>query len=143
MYTKESLNLAGRFEPLHSSLSHPGRFMRLLCPIIRVPSCAMDSIRHQLTMCHTVASQLVRHDLSWLATITPYKLFKEALCGCSISASLQINSYHFSILINSGPQIFLLTIDLYENLINVERVSISSLPVPQSFGIFGPKLDTP
>jgi len=91
----------------------------------------------------TVASQLVRHDLSGLATTTPYKPFKEAFCGCAISASLQINIYHFSILINSPPQILLLAIDLHENLINVERVTVSSLPAPQSFGIFGPKLDTP
>jgi hypothetical protein len=39
-------------------------------------------------MRHTVASQLIRHDLSRLSTATLYKPFEETLCGSAISAVL-------------------------------------------------------
>jgi hypothetical protein len=76
MYSQESLSLIGRFEPSHSSLSHPGRFVRLLGPIVRVSSCGVNNIRHQFSMCYTVTSQLVRHDPSRLATRTPHEPFE-------------------------------------------------------------------
>ncbi len=88
MYAQESLSLLGRFKLSHSSLAHPGQFMRLLGPIVRVSGCVVDNIRHQFSMCHAVASKFVRHDLSRLATSAPNEPFEEALCCSAISASL-------------------------------------------------------
>jgi hypothetical protein len=36
MSTQKPLRLPSRLEPLHPSLPHPGRFMGLLCPIVRI-----------------------------------------------------------------------------------------------------------
>ena len=36
MYSQKSLGLPDRFEAPHPSLPYSGRFMRLLCPIVRV-----------------------------------------------------------------------------------------------------------
>jgi hypothetical protein len=88
MGTQESLSLLHRFESSHPTLSHPGRFMRLLRPIVRVSRRIVDYIRHQFSMGHTVASQFVRHDVPGLATTTPHKPLEEALCCSAISTSL-------------------------------------------------------
>jgi hypothetical protein len=60
MTTQKSLSLLDRFELPHTSLSHPGRFMRLFRPIVRVSSIVMHDIRHQFPVGYTIASQLVR-----------------------------------------------------------------------------------
>ena len=44
MGTQKSLSLLHRLEPTHSSLSHPGRLMRLLRPIILVLFCTVDRV---------------------------------------------------------------------------------------------------
>jgi hypothetical protein len=36
MSTQKLLHLPSRLEPSHPSLPHPGRFMGLLCPIVRI-----------------------------------------------------------------------------------------------------------
>jgi hypothetical protein len=63
MSTQKSLSLSDRLESTHPTLSHPGRFMRLLCPIILTLFSAVDCLRHQLSMRYSIASQFVSHDL--------------------------------------------------------------------------------
>ena len=74
MHGNKSLCLFGRLElrnvgPTHTPLSHPGRLVGLLCSIILVLLSTMYCLWDQLTMCYTVASQLISHDLSRLATV--------------------------------------------------------------------------
>jgi len=63
MSSYESLSLPDRFESPHPSLSHPGRLMRLLGPIISILICHMECFGYDLSMSHTIASQFIRHDL--------------------------------------------------------------------------------
>ena len=42
MYTQKSLGLSDRLEPSHPSLSHPGRLVRLLRPIILILFSTVD-----------------------------------------------------------------------------------------------------
>jgi len=63
MSTQKSLRLPCRFEPSHHPLSHSGRLMGLLGPIVRVLGIIMNNIRHQFTVSNTVATQLVGHYL--------------------------------------------------------------------------------
>lgn len=77
MHGNKSLSLFGRLElrdvgPTHTTLSHPGRLMGLLCSIILLLLSTMYCLWGQLTMCYTVASQLIGHDLSRVATMIPH-----------------------------------------------------------------------
>ena len=94
-------------------------------------------------MCHTVAPQLVRHDLPGLAAMSPHKPPEESLRCRAISSSLQIDVDHFSILIHSPPQILLLTIDLHEDLVDEERIAITTVSPFQTTSISSTKFDTP
>jgi hypothetical protein len=46
MGTQKPLSLSDRLEPSHHPLSHPGRLMRLLCPIVGILRCIVDYVRH-------------------------------------------------------------------------------------------------
>jgi len=117
--------------------------MRLLCPIIRVSRCIVNYIRHQFFVGHTVAFQFVRHDIPGLAITTPHKPPEKTFCCGAISASLQIDIDHFSILIHSTPQVLLLAIDLHEDLIDVERIAVATVSLFESTSVSSAKLDTP
>jgi hypothetical protein len=74
MDTQESLSLAHRFEPsgcrtTHPSLPHPSRLVRLLSPIIFILLSTVGHLGYQLTMCNSIASQLIGNDLSRLAAV--------------------------------------------------------------------------
>ena len=70
MRGNEALSLPGRLELTHPSLPYPGRLMRLLCEVILIPISTVDCLGHQLTMCHTIAAQFVRHDLPGFSAMT-------------------------------------------------------------------------
>ena len=69
MGTQESLSLLGRLKLTHPSLSHPGRLVRLLRPIILILFSTVDRLGHQLSMCYTIAAQLICHDLPRLTAM--------------------------------------------------------------------------
>ena len=69
MSTQESLSLPYRFELAHPSLSHPGRLMRLLCPIILILLSTVDRLRNQLPMGDSIAAQFICHDLPGFAAM--------------------------------------------------------------------------
>ena len=56
MSTQKSLRLPCRFEPPHHPLSHSGRFMGLLGPIVRVLGIIMNKIPQQFMVSNTVAA---------------------------------------------------------------------------------------
>ena len=60
-----------------------------------------------------------------------------------VSTSLQIDIDHFSILIHSAPQILLLTIDLHEDLVEVECIAVTTVSLLESTRVSSTKLDTP
>ena len=67
--TSESLSLSHRFEPPHPPLSYPGRFMRLIRPIILIMLSTVDGLRDQIPVCDTIAAQLIRDDLPGFCTM--------------------------------------------------------------------------
>jgi hypothetical protein len=52
---------------------------------------------------YTIASQLVRHDLSGLTAVRPQQTLEEALRRCPIPFGLKIYINHFTILVNCPP----------------------------------------
>jgi hypothetical protein len=76
MSTQKSLCLLDRFEPpgcrtTHTALSYPGRFVRLLGPIVRILRRNVDGLWNQLPVCNTITSQLIRNDLPGLSAMRP------------------------------------------------------------------------
>ena len=88
MSTQESLSLPDRFELTHPSLPHPGRFMRLLGPVILILLITMDRVWHQFSMRHAITAQFVRHNLPWLSATGSHQPPEEALCCCTITLGL-------------------------------------------------------
>ena len=74
---------------------------------------------------------------------TAHKPLEEALCCSAISARLSIDIDHFSILIHSTPQILLLAIDLHDDLIDVERIAVTTVLLFESTSVSSARLDTP
>ena len=117
--------------------------MGLLSSIILILFRAVNRLRDQLTMCNSIATQLIGHDLPWLSAMLPEKAPEEPL-GCStIAFGLEKYINDFTVLINSLPKVMLLTVDLDKYFIDLEGVAVASMSALQSPGIFGPELDAP
>ncbi|MFT4875131.1 MAG: hypothetical protein ACJARU_000110 [Congregibacter sp.] len=68
--SQESPSLLYCLEPPHTSLRHPGRLMRLLCPIVGILAVVMNNVWHYFSMSNAVAPQLIRHDLLGFTAMT-------------------------------------------------------------------------
>ena len=94
-------------------------------------------------MSNTITAQFIRHDLPGFAAIIPYQPFEEALSRSSVPLSLKADINHLAILINSAPQVVLLTIDLHEHFVEVECIAVASVFPLQSSSVYRTKLDAP
>jgi hypothetical protein len=81
-------------------------------------------------MSDTVASQLVRHDLAGLISVTFEQSFEEALGGLPVSACLQEDINDFAILIDGTPKIVLLALDFHAHLVEVKRIAEALVRAP-------------
>lgn len=73
MGRQKSLSLADRLESPHPLLSHPGRLMGLLGPVIGILVIHTNGFRDHLPAGNTIAVQFVGHDLPRFATIATYQ----------------------------------------------------------------------
>ena len=69
MRVQKPLSLACRFEPPHTSFSHPSHLMRLLSAIILILPSAVDRLWDQFALSNAIAAQFVGNDLSRLAAM--------------------------------------------------------------------------
>jgi hypothetical protein len=60
----------------------------------------------------------------------------------SISTGLEIHIHHFTVLINSTPEIMLLAVDLHKDFVDVECVTVASVFPLQPSAVNGSKFDT-
>ncbi len=74
-----------------------------------------------------IASHLVRDDLPGFAPMGSQQTLEEALGRGSIPPFLQVYINHFAILVNSSPEIMLFAIDLYEDFIDEEGITIATM----------------
>jgi hypothetical protein len=70
MGCEKPLGLFHRLELPHVSLTNPGRFVRLLSPIILILFGTVDRFRDQFPMSNPIATQLVCHYLPGIAAMT-------------------------------------------------------------------------
>ena len=59
MYCQEPLSLPHTFKSTHDPLSNSRRLMGKFCPAISILTCIGNRIRHEVSMCGPIASQLV------------------------------------------------------------------------------------
>ena len=83
-------------------------------------------------MRHAIATQLIGHYLPRFASMTSQQAPEETFSRSPIPLGLQIDINHFAILINSSPQIVLLTVDPYEDFVDEECVAVISMLSLQS-----------
>ena len=94
-------------------------------------------------MCSPIAPQLVGDQLpGWLSLMLQH-LTKESRSGSTISTLANQNIDHVSILIDSSPQIEVLTSDFDEELIYMPDVAEWPLLLPQIASIGRTELQTP
>ena len=103
----------------------------------------MDGLRNQFPMGNTITAQLIRHDLSGLATMVSQSPFEEAFSCCAIPLGLKENIYDFTVLINRSPEVMLLAVDFYEHLVNEEGIAITTVLSLQSSSVYSSELDAP
>ncbi|MFT6056459.1 MAG: hypothetical protein ACJAS2_000734 [Pseudohongiellaceae bacterium] len=81
-------------------------------------------------MSHSVTSELISDNLSGSAFVLVQQPLKEAPCRLSVPTLLQEHINDLTVLINGSPQVVPLTLDLHEDFIYEERISISLMLSP-------------
>ena len=92
MDIEKSLRLPSRFEPAHTALANASRLMRQFSAIIGILRCVMYRLGSQFPVSHTVASQLISHDLPRLILMALDQTSDQALGSLAISARLPIHA---------------------------------------------------
>lgn len=82
-------------------------------------------------------------DFSELTSMWLYQSIEKPLCCFGVSPLLDIDIDYLSILVNSPPKVVLLSVDLYENFINKECVTLALMTESQPLSISLAKLDAP
>ncbi len=143
MHSQESLSLLQRFistrDPFSNSRWLTGKF----CPVIGILGCVMNRLWDELSMCHAIASQLVRHYFPGFRLMILQHPLEKALGSLAVSSGLQKHIDYLSILVNRAPQIQLLAADLHEHFINEKCIAETWMPTLQTLGILRSKLVTP
>ncbi len=123
MNGQESLRMTWRFEPSHLTLALPRGLMRDLGPIVLVTFRAMDDGRHDAPMRRRIASQLVGDQRPRHATLLLQQLAEESFGGFPITARLDEDIDHITVLIHRTPEVLTFALDRDEDLVQVPRVS--------------------
>ncbi len=90
---------------------------RDFCPILRVSASIMDGRGHDGPVRCRIAPPPVGDQLPGLASLTFQQLTEEAFRCTPIATRLDKDVHHIAVLIDSMPEIVLLTLDGYEELI--------------------------
>jgi hypothetical protein len=143
VHRQKSLGLSRRIEPSHLSLSLSGRLVGHLRAIVLVSAGVVDQGRHDRSRRCRVAPQSVGHQPPRLASLTFQQLTEETLGRTPIATRLNKHVDHVAVLVDSTPEIVLLTLDVHEELIQVSRISQATLSPFEATSILGTELPTP
>jgi hypothetical protein len=94
-------------------------------------------------MRNAIAYQLVCHNLSRFTMVIFQQSSEETLSSSPITTRLEKHIDHFAILVNSPPQVLLLTTNLHKYFVDVECIAEPLMTTLQPFGKFGTKLVAP
>jgi len=74
-------------------------------------------------MRNAIAPQLVRYNLSRFTMVIFQQSPEETLCSSPVTTRLEKHIDHLAILVNSPPQILLLSTNLHKCFVDVERIT--------------------
>jgi hypothetical protein len=77
--------------------------MRKLCPVIAIPAGIMNGLRNKLSVRNSIASQLVRHNLSRFSLVIFQQSLEEPFSSRAITTGLKKHINYLAILVNSPP----------------------------------------
>src|SRR5437868_6913407 len=112
---QEPLSMARRFEPLHPILALTRRPMRVLTPVIEIPTLPMFYPRQDLPFGRAVALELIGDDDAG-HVLQALEQLAEKLLGCFfVPTALHQDIEDVIVLVDSAPQIMGYTQDSYRN----------------------------
>lgn len=117
--------------------------MRNLGSVICILACIVNRVWDELSMCGAIAFQLIGHYFPGFIIMILQQALEKALGRLAVASCLQKPIDHLSVLINSSPQVLLLTLDFHEHFVDEKCISKSLMSTLQGFDVFGSKLVTP
>jgi hypothetical protein len=115
---QKSLGMAGRCAPLHAMRPLARRSMRVLAPVLEIPTLAMLAPWADPPLCRTIALHLVRQDDPWHVLQALQQLAKEVLGRLRVPAALYQHIQHVVVLIHRPPQLMALPVDRQKDRVN-------------------------
>src|SRR4029077_12585463 len=134
MRGEKVVGLPRRFESLHLALAAACRTMRVFRAIVQISALSMFSLWKQLTLSHTVASQLIGHDHARHILKAFQQPSEESLCCFGIPPWLNEDVEHNALLIHGAPQIVLHSLDPDKHFVEVPFVSWPGPTAAQTAG---------
>ena len=117
--------------------------MRVLTPVIEIPTLAMLHAREDLALGRAIALQFIGDDHARHVLQPLEQLAKELLRRVLIAAALHQDIEDIVVLIHRAPQVMALAIDRKEHFIQVPLIARARTPPSQPIGVVLPKLPTP
>ena len=143
VHRQESLRVTRRFELSHLPLTLASRLVGDFGAVILVPFGVMDDGRHHRPLRGAIASELVGDQPLRHAGLTLQQLAKEAFGGFPITARLDENIDHVTILVDGALEILSFASDRDEDLVQVPCVTQPTLTSLQRSSVFRAELEAP
>ena len=86
-------------------------------------------------MSNAIAPQFVGHNFPGFTAMISEQTLEEPLSSSAIASGLQIHIHHLTVLVNSSPQVTLLTVDPHEDFIDEESVTVTLVLSLQSTSV--------
>ena len=137
------LRLSRRFKLPHLSFLLSRRLVRDFGSIVSVLVGVVDDGGHDLAVSGAVAFQLVGDKPPGRASLPLQPLAEDSFGGFPITARLDEDIEYITILIYRVPEVLAFALYLYENLVQVPRVTETTLSTLQSPSVFRSELDAP
>ena len=112
-------------------------------PIVRVSRRVMGDQGHEVSMCDTVAAQLVGHEPHGFLSLTLQQSAKESPRCPRVPTGLYEDVDQVTVLVHRAPEILALTVDRDEDLVQEPLVSESTLSSLQPARVVGAELPAP
>jgi hypothetical protein len=117
MNREEALSLPGWLEALHDALATAGRLVRVLCPVVQAIMLSLLDARHDLSLGHTIAGEFIGDQHARCDPLLLEQLAQQPFGGFGITAALDRDVEHGSVLIHLSSEPMLLACDADDNLV--------------------------